>query len=80
MKFQADILFDDSDCLFCPDLEEGFQIFRSWDEFLDLFRAHFRKETIPLYVYKADIVNQVNVFVDAGNLVAIPWDELENYL
>ena len=80
MKFDADVIFDEFEYLFCPDLEEGFQVFKSWNEFLYLFKTHFKKETIPLYVYKADVVDQVDVFVDAGNLVAIPWNELENCL
>lgn len=80
MKFDADIIFDEFKFLFSPDLDEGFQVFKSWNEFLDLFRVHFKKETIPLYVYKADIVDHVNIFVDASNLVVIPWEELENYI
>lgn len=80
MKFDADVIFDEFEYLFCPDLEEGFQVFSTWAEFLELFTHHFKKETRPLYVYKADVVEKVNVFVNASNLVVIPWDELENYL
>lgn len=80
MNFDADIIFNEFAYLFSPDLEEGFQVFTSWTEFLELFTHHFKQDTRPLYVYRADVVEKVNVFVDASNLVVIPWDELENYL
>lgn len=82
-EFQADVLFDDSEYLFCEDLEEGFQLFRSWAEFIDLYIAHMKAPVKPLYVHPATLVDDVdytNVFVDGSHFILIPWDEIENYI
>ena len=80
MKFSADIIFEDVDCLFCPELDEGFQIFKSWSEFIELYIEHMHSSIKPMYVFKATLSGSRDVFVNAGQLVVIPWDEIENYI
>lgn len=78
MKFESDIVFE-GNYLFCPELDEGFQIFNSWADFINLYTVHMHKENKPLYVYEAT-VNGNNIFVNAGQLVQIPWNEIEQYI
>ena len=84
MKFEADSLFKDFDYLFCPDFKEGFQAFRSWNEFLHIFSEYYSETGIkPLYVFSAtlaDDIDEKELFVDVSQIIVIPWDELENYI
>lgn len=83
MKFSSDVIFEDFPTLFCEELAEGFQVFHSWSEFLTLIIEHPQANCRPLYAFKADIVDDLtitNVFVDATQIVEIPWNELENYI
>ena len=80
MKFKADVIFEEFPYLFCQELDEGFQIFKSWEEFLTLYIEHMHKDNRPLYVNKAELYNRHNIFVDTSQFVVIPWDELENYI
>ena len=79
MKFVADILFEDFPRMFCQELDEGYQIFTSWEEFVSLYLAHMHSEKKPLYVFEATVTGN-NVFVNAGQLIEVPWDELKSYI
>ena len=87
MKFEADILFKEYEFLFCPDFKEGYQAFKSWSEFLNIFSEHYSDLAVkPLYVMPASTPNDLNteespdLFVDVSQFIVIPWDELENYI
>lgn len=79
MKFDADIIFEDTEYLFCSELTEGYQYFKNWEEFIDLYSKYFVGNVKPLYVFKATREDKT-IFVDISQLVIIPWDELENYI
>ena len=79
MTFEADILFEETPYMFCPEFDEGFQTFNSWQQFVHLYIRHMHADHKPMYVHKASITGN-NVFVDASQLYAVPWDEIENYI
>ena len=57
MKFEADIIFEEYEYLFCPELQEGHQYFKSWQEFIDLFLRYINSNTKPLYCMAAHCEN-----------------------
>lgn len=79
MKFEADIIFEEYEYLFCPELQEGHQYFKSWQEFINLFLRYIDSNTKPLYCMAAHCENNT-LYVDASQYIVIPWDELENYI
>ena len=66
--------------MFCPDFEEGYQTFGSWDEFMELLSHHTKVSTRPLYVHPAQLTADNMLFVDVSQFIVVPWDELENYI
>ena len=78
-KFPADVIFEDTEYLYCESFEQGYQIFKSWAEFLMLYIAHMKATEKPMFVYFATVANN-NIFVNTGEIVLIPWEELDAYV
>lgn len=79
MKFPSDILFEEFPNMFCQELDVGYQVFSSWHEFLLLCSKHLHVVERPLYVVSCTITEKC-CFVDASNVIEIPWNELEAYI
>lgn len=85
MKLKIDSVFEDFPYLFCDEFDQGYQVFSSWNEFLNKLTHALHKDR-PEYVYKATITKPENssdpviVHVDIGELVEVPWAVLEEYL
>lgn len=81
MKFESDILFEDCPYMFCSTFDEGFQTFSSWEKFIAIYMIHAHKISKPLYVNSARVDSKTNtIFVDVGEFIQVPWDELSKYI
>ena len=78
-KFPADSIFEETTYLFCEDFEEGFRLFTSWFEFIQLCKTKLTTEDIPRVVYFAQLQNGC-AFVSSDNVIIVPWKELITYI